>query len=143
MKGVSRAALARFAAQARRSARLDGSVNVVVSDDRELRALNRRYRGKDRVTDVLSFPSIPSLDGHFGGDVVVSAQTAARNARALGHPVAAELKILILHGMLHLAGYDHERDHGRMARTEDRLRRRFHLPVALIARSGRSAERRR
>ncbi len=143
MKGVSRAALARFAAQARRSARLDGSVNVVVSDDRELRALNRRYRGKDRATDVLSFPSIPSLDGHFAGDVVVSAQTAARNARALGHPVAAELKILILHGMLHLAGYDHERDYGRMARTEDRLRRRFHLPVALIARSGPSAERRR
>ena len=141
MKGVSQAALARFAGQARRSAGLDGSVNVVISHDRELRALNRRYRGKDRATDVLSFPSIPSLDGHFAGDVVVSAQTAARNARALGHPVAAELKILILHGMLHLAGYDHERDNGRMARTEERLRRRFHLPVALIARS--SSERRR
>lgn len=141
MNGVSQAALARFAGQARRSAGLNGSVNVVVSDDRELRALNRRYRGKDRATDVLSFPSIPSLDGHFAGDVVVSAETAARNARALGHPVAAELKVLILHGMLHLAGYDHERDNGRMARTEDRLRRRFRLPIALIART--SAERRR
>ncbi len=136
LDGVTPRALARFVARARKAAGLEGAVNIVVSNDRELRSLNRRYRGKDRTTDVLSVPAATSTGAaKFAGDVILSAQEAARNARRLGHPVAAEIKVLILHGVLHLAGYDHERDRGRMARIEDRLRRRLHLPITLIARA--------
>ncbi len=138
LEGVSAAALARFAARARRAARLQGQVAVLVAGDRELRALNRRFRGKDKPTDVLSFPA--AGDG-LAGDIAISAATAARNARLFGHSLAEELKILILHGMLHLAGYDHERDHGEMARREERLRRTLGLPTSLIARARRRARR--
>lgn len=132
LEGVSAAALARFAARARRAARLRGEVAVLVAGDRELRALNRRFRRRDQPTDVLSFPA--ASDG-LAGDIAISAATAARNARRFGHPLADELKILILHGMLHLAGYDHERDRGQMARREERLRHRLGLPASLIART--------
>ncbi|HMH00300.1 MAG TPA: rRNA maturation RNase YbeY, partial [Terriglobales bacterium] len=70
----------------------------------------------------------------FAGDVAISAEMAAHNARLLGHSPAEEIKILALHGMLHLAGYDHERDHGEMARTEERLRKFLRLPAGLIDR---------
>jgi probable rRNA maturation factor len=92
--------------------------------------LNRRFRRKDRATDVLSFAG----QNGAAGDIAISAETAARNARRLGHSTAAELKVLILHGALHLAGYDHEHDRGQMARREQRLRRQFRLPTGLIER---------
>jgi probable rRNA maturation factor len=132
LEGVNAAALARFAARARRAARLRGQVAVLVAGDRELRALNRRFCRKDKPTDVLSFPA--AGDG-LAGDIAISAAAAARNARRFGHPLADELKILILHGMLHLAGYDHERDRGEMARCEDRLRHALGLPSSLIGRT--------
>jgi probable rRNA maturation factor len=88
---------------------------------------------------VLSFPAIPGLMEDFAGDVAISAEIAARNARRLGHTAAEEIRILTLHGLLHLAGYDHERDGGEMERKEARLRKSLGLPVGLIERSGRSA----
>src|SRR5205807_1224229 len=108
---------------------------VLLTSNSELRALNSRFRGKDRPTDVLSFPPLFGVGNAFAGDVAISAEMAAHNARLLGHSPAEEIKILALHGMLHLAGYDHERDHGEMAHTEERLRKALHLPVGLIDRS--------
>ena len=132
VQGVSARALEQFAARAQRAARLRGEVDVLVTSSAELRRLNRRFRGKDAATDVLSFPS----SNGTAGDLAISAQIAARNALRLGHTAADELKILILHGLLHLAGYDHETDGGAMAREEARLRRALGLPVALIERTG-------
>ena len=134
--GLSEVALARFVALARRAARLRGAVNVLVTSSRELRALNRRFRGEDKPTDVLSFPPVLGLADGFAGDVAISADIAAQNARRLGHSAAEEIKILVLHGVLHLAGYDHQRDGGEMASREQRLRRLLRLPVGLIERSG-------
>ena len=133
--GLSEIALARFVTRAGRAAHLHGAVNVLLTSNRELRALNSRFRGKDRPTDVLSFPPLFGLVNAFAGDVAISAEMAAQNARLLGHSPAEEVKILALHGMLHLAGYDHERDHGEMARTEERLRKLLRLPAGLIDRS--------
>jgi len=132
VRGVSARALGQFAARAQRAAGVRGEVDVLVTSSAALRRLNRRFRGKNAATDVLSFPS---ADG-TAGDLAISAEIAARNARRLRHSAADELKILILHGLLHLAGYDHETDAGEMARKEARLRRALGLPVALIERAG-------
>jgi probable rRNA maturation factor len=117
-------------------ARARGVVTVAVVPDARVRSLNRQYRGKDSATDVLSFPA-----GEPGelGDVVIAAGVAGRQARQAGHPIAVELRVLALHGLLHLLGYDHERDDGRMARLEHRLRRKGGLVEGLIERSGDSA----
>jgi probable rRNA maturation factor len=95
-------------------------VAVCFVSDAEIARLNRAYRGKTGATDVLSFPA----DGR-GGDIAISPAAARRNARSLGRPVNQELRVLILHGVLHLAGYDHEADQGQMERRERRLRRRL------------------
>jgi probable rRNA maturation factor len=133
--GLSEAALARFVLRASRAAKLRGAVHVLVTSSRELRTLNRRFRGKDQPTDVLSFPSGFGPAKDLAGDVAISAEIAAQNARRLGHPVSQEIKILVLHGVLHLAGYDHHKDRGEMARKEERLRKQLRLPSALIERS--------
>ena len=106
-------------------------MTVALVRDARVRALNRQYRKIDRPTDVLSFPS--DEPGYLG-DVVIAAGVATRQAHAAGHSVAAELRVLALHGLLHLLGYDHERDDGRMARLERRLRRRGGLAEGLIER---------
>ena len=134
--GLSEAALARFVTRAARSAGVQGDVSVLVAGSSELRKLNRRFRKKDQATDVLSFPPVAGLGKGFAGDIAISADIAARNARLLNHSAAEEAKILVLHGVLHLAGYDHERDNGKMARREERLRRSLGLPVGLIERNG-------
>ena len=133
--GLSEAALERFVSRAKRAVGLRGVVNVLVTTSRELRILNRRFREQDRATDVLSFRPIYGLVEGFAGDVAISADIAAQNARRLGHSAAEEIKILTLHGVLHLAGYDHEQDEGQMARKEARMRRQLSLPVGLIART--------
>ena len=123
--------------RARRAVRLRGTVNVLVTTSHELRSLNLRFRGKDKPTDVLSFPAPPLAHSHakkVAGDLAISAEIARENARHFGHPVAAEIKILALHGILHLAGFDHEQDHGEMAREESRLRRQLKLESGLIER---------
>jgi probable rRNA maturation factor len=127
--GVSPKALERFVAVARREARLKGDVNVLLTNDRKMRELNLRFRRKDKTTDVLSFPSLD------GGDIAISLPLAKQNARALGHGIGDELKILILHGALHLKGHDHETDHGSMARLEQRLRKKLALPLSLTERA--------
>ncbi|MDE3156735.1 MAG: rRNA maturation RNase YbeY [Acidobacteriota bacterium] len=128
-------------------ARLRGRVTVAVVGDARVRALNRRYRGIDKVTDVLSFPARDDRGRAGGdwpepagarpelGDIVIAAGVAERQARAAGHSRLTELRVLALHGLLHLAGYDHERDDGAMARLERRLRRKGGLREGLIERS--------
>ena len=138
--GLSEAALAKFVTRARRGSGLRGAVSVLVTSSRELQTLNRRFRGKNKPTDVLSFPALPGLMPDFAGDVAISAEIAAENARQLGHAVAEEIRILTLHAILHLAGYDHELDDGQMEREEARLRKSLGLPLALIERSDRPAQ---
>jgi probable rRNA maturation factor len=123
--------------------RARGSVSIAVVPDREVRSLNRRYRRKDTDTDVLSFPACapsglrrgrPAEERGILGDIVIAAGVARRQARAAGHSLQTELRVLALHGLLHLLGYDHERDDGRMARLERRLRKKGGLREGLIER---------
>jgi probable rRNA maturation factor len=141
--GLTEAALARFVLRARRSVGLRGAVSVLITSSRELQELNLRFRGKNKPTDVLSFPAGPGLPIEFAGDVAISAEIAAGNAHRLGHTAADEIRILTLHALLHLAGYDHELDDGKMERKEKLLRKSLGLPVGLIERNGRPAGRRR
>lgn len=97
------------------------SLGVRFASDREVRRANRTWRGKDKATDVLSFPG---EEEHLG-DILISVPTARRQAEAAGHPMERELKILLLHGVLHCLGYDHETDQGEMERLERRLRQRW------------------
>lgn len=101
------------------------SFHLRLAGDRALRELNRRYRSKDKTTDVLSFPGEATPEGNHLGDVVISVATARRQAKEAGHPPARELRILALHGVLHCLGHDHETDEGEMARLESRLRKRW------------------
>jgi probable rRNA maturation factor len=130
-------ALAGFLAQAQATIRLRGEVNVLLTTDRQIRRLNRAFRGKDKATDVLSFPAEKLVQSKekIAGDLAISVATAHRQSIEQGHALATELKVLILHGLLHLAGYDHETDAGRMARRERQLRARLGLPQGLIERA--------
>jgi probable rRNA maturation factor len=140
-----------------------GEMTIALVGDAAMRRLNRTYRDKDYATDVLSFPHAEThLRGDraaarqarrrgetrraFGtkslGDIVIATGVARRQARAQRHSLAAELRILALHGLLHLLGYDHETDRGEMQRAEDRLRQRAGLPSGLIARAPRRSTRR-
>ena len=132
---VRRSRLEAFAEAARRALRLRGEVSILITDSASMRALNRRYRGKNKPTDVLSFPSPAELADQTAGDLAISMEIAKQQAKSLGHSLTAELSILILHGMIHLAGYDHQTDDGEMATLERRLRRRFSLPLGLTERS--------
>ena len=133
--GLSDTALAKFVARASRASQLSGTVNVLVTGSAELRSLNRRFRGKDQPTDVLSFPPSPEFENGLAGDIAISADIAKQNALRLGHSTAQEIKILALHGVLHLVGYDHETDQGTMAGKETKLRRSLGLPLGLIERN--------
>jgi probable rRNA maturation factor len=104
----------------------------LIAGDSELRRLNRDFRKQDHATDVLSFPSAQSLG--FLGDIAISFEHAKRQAAEYGHPVSQEIEILMLHGVLHLLGMDHEKDRGQMARAENRWRAALGLPRGLIAR---------
>lgn len=137
--GVTEAAVEKFLTRARQAAGLSGDVNVLVTSDAKVRSLNRRFRRKDKATDVLSFPAPADHSTNDGpslaGDIAISANIAAKNASCFGHTVGEEIKILILHGVLHLAGFDHERDNGIMARKEAQLRQALNLPSTLIERA--------
>ncbi len=120
---------------------------IALVSDAEIRALNRRYRGQGRPTDVLSFPadtdstaSEPSFRAPSPalGDLVIATGVARRQAAEAGHSYATELKVLALHGLLHLLGYDHHSpdDNGRMRRLESRLRRKGGPDAGLIERGG-------
>ena len=131
-KEIHGRALTLFAGKARRALGLDGELSIRITSNAEMRELNRRFRKKNKPTDVISFPSaVPKV----AGDIAISADIAAENAAQLGHSVDTELKILILHGLLHLAGYDHETDDGEMQAQEGKLRQRLKLPTGLIERA--------
>ena len=139
--GLNEHALERFVLRARKAVGMKGQVSVLVTTSAAVRDLNRQFRKQNKATDVLSFPSVSSVpttrqNAKIAGDVAISAEIALQNAFRLGHPAADEIKILTLHGILHLAGFDHERDNGEMARKEASLRRALKLPLALIERAG-------
>lgn len=114
-------------------------MTIAILPDAKVKALNKRFRRINKATDVLSFP----LEGQraegkgqkYLGDIVIARGIARKQAENLGHPLRTELRVLALHGLLHLLGYDHEVDAGRMARVEARLRRKAGLPLGLIARA--------
>lgn len=127
--------LTRFLKTAQTAVRLRGAVSVLLSTDSAIRRLNRTFRGKNKATDVLSFPAAERSRGEVAGDLAISVETARKQAREHGHSLAIEIKVLMLHGLLHLAGYDHETDEGQMARREQTLRAKLALPLGLIERS--------
>jgi probable rRNA maturation factor len=140
---LARAARAAKTPPSRGRGRSRHEVSVLFCADRRMRALNRRYRGKDRSTDVLAFPA--GVDGaDFLGDIVISVPYAAREARRRREPQTREIDRLLVHGLLHLMGYDHETDDGEMDALEARVRRRLGLadrPVGAPAAAGRRSPR--
>jgi probable rRNA maturation factor len=139
---LRRGAVAGFARRVAAEVTKGRTFDCLVTTDRELQRLNREFRGKDKTTDVLSFPVGPPLPNGRGsvsslrhmGDIAVSLGRARAQAREFGHAVEREIQILMLHGVLHLMGMDHESDGGRMARAELRWRRKLGLPNGLIER---------
>lgn len=127
--------LSRFTETARKAVRLKGEVSILLTSSGVMRRLNRCFRGKDQPTDVISFPAIQEVAADFAGDLAISIDIARTNARRLGHSADEEVRVLILHGLLHLAGYDHENDRGEMAKKELALRRKLGLSTNLIART--------
>ena len=125
---LRRSPLERFA---RRLAR-GRQFHCLITTDAELRRLNASFRGRNETTDVLSFPAEPR--GAYLGDIAISLPRARAQARAFQHSVEREIQILMLHGVLHLTGYDHQTDGGRMRRAEARWRKRLGLPTGLIER---------
>jgi probable rRNA maturation factor len=139
--GLSKAGLSRFLSSARAAVGLAGEVHVLLADDGTLKRLNRTFRGQNKATDVLSFPAGPTTvffgdpEGpELAGDLAISLETAARQAARFGHSLRDEVRVLLLHGVLHLAGFDHEQDAGEMAAREAELRQKLGLPTSLIAR---------
>lgn len=143
-RSVRKAELRRFLARIQSEVGLRGRVDVLLASDETLRRLNREFRRKDTATDVLSFPA---ADGHgeggaTAGDIAISLDTAQRQAAEQGHPFEAEIKILLLHGALHLAGHDHERNDDAMVHIEKKLRLALGLPAGLIERAAHPQRRR-
>jgi probable rRNA maturation factor len=138
----AKATLSRYLREAQAAVGLRGEVSVLLTTDGGIQSLNRRFRKKDKATDVLSFPVD---DPSFGqaGDLAISVETAARQAREQGHRLSVELRVLMLHGLLHLSGHDHETDKGQMARLERKLRAGLRLPLGLIERTDAKAAARR
>ena len=130
--------LGRFLTAAQKTIKLKGQVTVLLTTDAAIRKLNKQFRGKDKATDVLSFPAAGLGAEGMAGDLAISVTTALKQAAEQGHTLSTEIKVLVLHGLLHLAGYDHEADEGRMERRERALRARLGLPQGLIERAGQS-----
>jgi probable rRNA maturation factor len=135
---ISISALTRFLNRARAAVSLRGEVDILLANDQTLRQLNKTFRGKNKPTDVLSFPAPSAFAKKHAGDLAISLDTAAHQAHAHGHTLSDEIKILILHGLLHLAGEDHETDSGEMAAREATLRAQLRLPATLIERTTRT-----
>ena len=140
---LSMPTLTRFLNRARAAVGVKGAVDVLLADDPTLRHLNKTFRNQNKPTDVLSFPAPSAFAAKHAGDLAISLETAARQAKAYSHTLAEETKILILHGLLHLAGEDHETDNGEMAAREATLRRELRLPATLIERTTRTTTKKR
>jgi probable rRNA maturation factor len=127
-----RRALERFALRLQKEVAQGQCFDCLIAGDADLRRLNREFRGQDYPTDVLSFPAV--APAHHLGDLAISLARARAQARECGHEIEQEVRILMLHGLLHLLGMDHETDTGAMARAEKRWRVKLGLPVGLIER---------
>ena len=130
---LNRSSLERFARTLRDAVAKRRAFTCLITGDSHLRRLNREFLGNDYPTDVLSFPAPPSSPNL--GDVAISAARARRQAAAFGHSLEDEIRILMLHGLLHLLGMDHETDRGQMHRAESRWRQRLSLPPTMIERA--------
>jgi probable rRNA maturation factor len=130
---VDRAELRGFLGELTRRIARGRTITCLIANDAQVRRLNRQFRGKNQATDVLSFP--PANANGLAGDIAISIDRARIQAAERGHSLADELRILMLHGALHLAGMDHESDSGEMARAESRWRKRLGLPDGLIERA--------
>jgi probable rRNA maturation factor len=128
----TRPTLLRYLREAQTAVGLRGEVAVLLTTDDGIRGLNKRFRKKNKATDVLSFPAEPGFG--MAGDLAISVDTAQKQASEQGHKLSVELRVLMLHGLLHLSGMDHEIDDGKMARKERRLRAKLGLPMGLIER---------
>ncbi len=131
---LSKSGLTRFLRRACTAVSLPGEVHVLLTGDVEVKRLNRVYRGKNKPTDVLSFPAAEEAEG-IAGDLAISLETALRQATEHGHSLRDEVRVLLLHGLLHLDGEDHEADAGEMAQREAALRAELRLPTGLIERT--------
>jgi probable rRNA maturation factor len=131
---LNRTAIGRFAGRLEAEVAKGRCFDCLIAGDAEIRRLNRDFRRQDQTTDVLSFPAPPNGREHFLGDIAISLARAGAQARQYGHSIEDEIRILMLHGVLHLMGFDHEVDGGRMARAEKRWRERLGLPGGLIER---------
>jgi probable rRNA maturation factor len=134
-RALSSSSLTRFLNRARLAVGLRGQVDVLLTTDSTIRQLNKTFRGKNKPTDVLSFPAPQEFAKKHAGDLAISLDTAARQATTYGHTLGDEVKVLLLHGLLHLSGQDHETDNGEMATQEAALRRDLRLPTTLIERA--------
>ena len=137
--GIRPRALQQFAQKLQREVSKGRRFDCLVTGDAELQRLNREFRGKDEPTDVLSFPIVTELPPARRsrpelGDLAISLARARRQAREFGHTTELEIRVLMLHGVLHLMGMDHESDGGEMLRAEKRWRTRLGLPNGLIER---------
>jgi probable rRNA maturation factor len=132
---LKRARIEKFAGIVRDQVAHGRQFHCLVTGDAELRSLNMRFRGKDAATDVLSFPSVERGAKAPIGDIAISLRRARAQARERAHSIENEVCILMLHGVLHLLGMDHETDNGRMARAELRWQRKLGLPEGLIERT--------
>jgi probable rRNA maturation factor len=130
--GLARRALRAFAKRLEAEVAEGRTFHCLIADNAEVRRLNRDFRKTDYATDVLSFPAAGA--NGFLGDIAISFEQASRQAAAYGHTVSQEIEILMLHGLLHLLGMDHETDRGRMARAENKWRGALGLPRGLIER---------
>ena len=136
---LKRTRIEKFAQVAREQVARGREFHCLITGDAELKSLNLRFRAKDATTDVLSFPS-DALSFSSGaknplGDIAISLGRARVQARERGHSIETEVCILLLHGVLHLMGMDHETDNGKMARAELRWQRKLGLPAGLIERT--------
>ena len=133
LKDLRPRALTLFARKLQREVAGGHAFDCLITGDTEMRRLNRHFRGQDHATDVLSFPAISQAGSHLG-DLAISIQRARAQARQFGHTPEEEVRILMLHGLLHLLGMDHENGDGRMERAERRWRARLDLSCGLIER---------
>jgi probable rRNA maturation factor len=137
---LTKSPLTRFLNRARTSVGITGEVDVLLTSDAKIKTLNRTFRHKNKATDVLSFPAAEEVYEEHAGDLAISLETAARQAKSFGHSLDEEVRVLMLHGLLHLAGMDHEIDRGEMAAREAELRVKLKLPATLIERVTRAAK---
>ena len=109
-------------------------IELILTTDEEIKEINKQFRNKSKPTDVLSFPLV-DMPGMPLGSIIISIDTAKKEAKRFGHSIDDEIKLLFLHGLLHLLGYDHETDNGEMRAKEEEIIKKVNLPNSLIVRN--------